>query len=300
MGEWMDRIIGAGVIVRRGVNGSELTTFGSGGAIKWLLAPSSAEGVALTVRTLRLAGVPYRVIGGGSDILLPDEGYAGALITLSRLPGIAFAGDLVTADAGAKLPTLAMRAAEMSLSGMEFASGIPGTVGGAVCCNAGAFGGSVADSLKAVVLLDDRGEIQTLTARELTMTYHRATLPQGYIVLSALFKLKGAEKGAIRETMREMAYRRSRTQPRQRSAGSVFRRVGDTPAAMYIERTGLKGCRIGGAELSRVHCNFIVNVGGATTADYFAVAERVRESVEKQSGVTLKYEVERICSPRSS
>ena len=100
--------------------------------------------------------------------------------------------------------------------------------------------------------------------------------------------------------MRDMRARRRATQPNERSAGSVFRRVGDTPAAIYIERTGLKGYRVGGAELSTVHCNFIVNKGGATTADYFAVAERVKESVEKQSGVTLEYEVERICSPRNN
>ena len=300
MGKWTDNILSAGVTVRQGVSGSELTAFGSGGRVEWLLAPSDVAGLMLATRELRSAGVPYRVIGGGSDILLSDEGYEGALISLSRMSGIAFAGDLVTADAGAKMPVLAHKAADKSLAGLEFMSGIPGTVGGAVCTNAGAFGRSISDALVAVVLLSERGEIDTLTTRELAMSYHRAAIPQGSIVVSCLLRLQRADGDVIHRRMHEMAARRNRTQPRLRSAGSVFRRVGDTPAALYIERTGLKGYRVGGAELSRVHCNFIVNTGGATTADYYAVAERVRESVKKQSGVTLEYEVERICSPRSN
>ena len=299
MDDWSDELMCAGVTVTHGVSGALLTTFGSGGKMD-LLAPREVDGVRASLEALIRAKVPYRVIGGGSNLLLPDEDYRGALLSLSRLSSLAVAGHLLTADAGVRLPLLAKRAAEMSLSGLEFASGIPAEVGGAVKCNAGAFGQMISDVLASVIVMDAEGKVDVLSAKEISAGYHTCHIPEGRVILSAVFALREGDRAEIEERMRVMRSRRRETQPTERSAGSVFRRVADTPAAVYIERTGLKGYRVGGAELSTVHCNFIVNRGGATTADYFAVAERVRERVREQSGVTLEYEVERICSPRNS
>lgn len=297
MGDWIGEIEKAGVLVLRDVPGRELTTFGSGGRVKYLLTPLTVTGACEALKSLSAEGIPCRVIGGGSNLLLPDKGFHGALISLSQLSSIAVADNVLSADAGVKLPLLAGKAAQESLSGLEFACGIPGTVGGSVRCNAGAFGQSLSDVLTAVIVLTERGEVEVVSAEEMAFSYHSCRLPDNAIILSALFSLKKGKREEIEALMREMTIRRRSTQPCERSAGSVFRRVNGTSAAVYIEQVGLKGYRVGGAELSRVHCNFIVNKGGATTADYFAVAECVRERVQKQSGVTLEYEVERICSP---
>lgn len=295
----MDRLISEakllGVAVNCDVEGARLTTFGSGGRVKYLFCPSSVRETTDALKLLRSYGVPYRLIGGGSNVLLPDCGYAGALVKIS-LSGIGVCGNEVTADAGVKLPILSSTMAEKGLSGLEFACGIPASVGGAVKTNAGAFGQMISDVLTEVIVLTHQGEVRILPARRLKMGYHACLLPQGCVVLCAKFRLVAEDKTVILQRMQKMRERRRLTQPGGSSAGSVFQRVGETPAAVYVERTGLKGLRIGGAELSPKHCNFIVNKGGATTEDYFAVAERVKSRVLDAFGVSLTYEVERICS----
>ena len=298
MESFIEELERLGVPVERGVSGGKITTFGSGGRVDCLIAPREVAEIIVALNVLSDREIPYRLIGGGSNLLLPDEGYGGALISLLRLSNVEITGERVVADAGCKMPILARMLAKAGLSGLEYACGIPGTVGGAAVTNAGAYGQSLSDVLVAVVTVSPRGEIETIPAERLKMCYHGAMLPEDRIILSVICDLVGRDPVEIEMRMDEMRRRRAATQPRERSAGSVFRRVGETSAAVYIERTGLKGLRIGGAALSAVHCNFIVNVGGATTADYFAVAARVRERVLEQSGVTLSYEVERICSPR--
>lgn len=295
---FLKRAKALGLTFECGVCGAALTTFGSGGKVDYVFSPTCIAELKRTLDLLVAQNLPYRVIGGGSNLLLPDDGYRGALITLRRMSDVKICGETLTADAGARLPTVARLAAESSLSGMEFACGIPGEVGGAVATNAGAFDQRLSDVLAAVLLLTENGQTEVLTPKDLEMRYHSARLPKGCVVLSAVLSLKTGEKEQIQKAMRLMTERRAATQPRERSAGSVFRRVGETPAAIYIEKTGLKGLRIGGAELSKVHCNFIVNKGGATTADFFAVAERVKKSVFDLCSVRLTYEVERICSPK--
>ncbi len=288
-----------GIAVQCDVEGKLLTSFCSGGRVKYLFFPSSARETAATLQLLKLRGVPYRVIGGGSNILLPDEGYAGALVKLN-LRGIGVCGNVVTADAGVPLPLLAKVAAEKGLSGLEFACGIPGTVGGAAKTNAGAFGQMTSDVLTEAIVLTKQGEVQAFPAGCLKMGYHSCVFPEGGVVLCLKLTLTPDDKLAIAERMRRMKLRRQETQPAEPSAGSVFQRVGETPAAVYVEKTGLKGLRIGGAQLSRKHCNFIVNKGGATTEDFFAVAQQVKNRVFDAFGVSLAYEVERICSPKSN
>ena len=295
MREFSDRLGRLGVQCVSGVSGATLTTFRSGGAVDLLVLPRDESELASTLAAARECGVPRRVIGGGSNLLLPDAGYAGALIRLSRMDGIERKGRSLTVRAGVKSPVLAAYAAGCGLSGAEFACGIPGTVGGMVMMNAGAFGQSVSDLLLAVTLLTSSGQVERLDPQDPDLGYRRASFPAGSVVLSAELRLVESDETTVRAEMRAMREKRSRTQPHAPSAGSVFRRVGETPAALYVERTGLKGRRIGGAELSPVHCNLIVNAGGATTEEYFALAERVRERVRALTGVTLEYEVERIC-----
>ena len=288
--EWMRR---GGIVCGEDVSGGRLTTFGSGGAVKCVAEPRDERQLTALVGFLEERGVPYRVLGGGSNVLLSDEGYAGVIVRTRRLDGLIVEGASVTAYAGVGLPLLSRRCRESALSGAEFAEGIPGTVGGAVYMNASAFGYGVSDVLYRVRILHD-GRVEEIPASELKTGYHRGGLPARAILLAATFRLTEGDEARVSEKMRTFAERRAATQPRERSAGSVFTRVGEVPAAVYIERTGLKGTRIGGAELSTKHCNFIVNRGGATTTEYFRLAEGVRLAVENSSGVSLEYEVEYI------
>lgn len=284
-----------GIPYESGADGARLTTFGSGGRVRCLVRPRKKEQLISFLEIARELAVPYRVIGGGSNLLLCDEGYRGVLVRLDRFDGIVLRGTEIIAGAGVRTALLARRAAEWTLSGLEFACGIPGTLGGAVKGNAGAYGGMLSDVLVEATLLTEGGEILTLPASALDMRYHAATLPQGAILLSARLRLRSDDPSRILDRIGSATRLRRAKQPRERSAGSVFRRVGETPAALYIEETGLKGFTRGGAMLSPAHCNFIVNIGSATTEDYFAVAETVRESVWALAGVRLEYEVERLC-----
>ena len=295
MDEFSDRIERLGIRCLRGVSAKALTTFGSGGAVRYLAFPQTAEEVVFVIGAAKECGVPYRAIGGGSNVLLHDRGYGGALIRLSRMDGVERSNETLTVGAGVKMPVLSRFAAACGLSGAEFACGIPGTMGGAAAVNAGAFGQSLSDLLVEVTMLTAEGKVERVDPCELGYGYHRAMLPRGAIVLSMTLRLVSSDEMSIEERMRGMREKRRRTQPKEPSAGSVFRRVGSVPAALYVERTGLKGMRVGGAMLSPVHCNFIVNAGGATTDDYFALAEKVREKVMAQNGALLEYEVERLC-----
>ena len=281
------------------VSGAKLTTFGSGGSVRTLILPRDERDLREAMRFLLDRGEGPRVIGGGSNLLLPDQGYRGSLFKLSAFASIQGSGEVLTVGAGVKMPLLAKAAQRDALSGMEFAIGIPGTLGGAVKTNAGAFGQMLSDSLLEVTLLTAEGEVADLPARELKMSYHSCTLPQGAVVLGAKLRLHRSDRLSIARLMEQMTEKRRRTQPQERSAGSVFRKINDVPAALFIEQTGLKGLRVGGAELSRVHGNFIVNKGGATTQDFLAVAEKVKASLASCFGVRAEYEVE-VCSRNES
>ena len=295
MEEFSCKLKRLGIRFSEGVSGGLLTTFKSGGAAKYLAFPADAGELSEVLASAREEGIAWRVLGGGSNVLLPDEGFGGVLIRLSQMSRILRSGRRLTVGAGVKMPLLARFAAECGLSGAEFACGIPGTVGGAAAVNAGAFGQSISDLLVDATALTEDGKAVRLTPLDLAYGYHRAHLPERAILLSVTLALTESDGTSIFRRMKEMREKRARTQPKEPSAGSVFRRVEEIPAALYVEQTGLKGMRIGGAELSPVHCNFIVNKGGASTADFFALAEKVKESVRAQSGVSLEYEVERIC-----
>ena len=272
---------------------SRRTTFRVGGPADVFFLPESAEQLVKALDAARDAHVPAVVIGNGSNLLVRDKGIRGLVIALGEgFSGINVDGEVIEAQAGASLAKLASAAQAAGLSGLEFASGIPGTLGGGCAMNAGAYGGQLCDVLiDARVLLD--GELRTLTRDDMQMGY-RTSLPlrAGGIVVSARFALTPDDPGAILERMKALNARRRDKQPLNLpSAGSTFKRPEGHFAGALIEGAGLKGRRVGGAQVSEKHAGFIVNAGGATAADILALIEIVQDAVQARSGVRLEMEV---------
>ena len=272
---------------------SRHTTFRVGGPADVLFMPESGGQVAAALRAAREAGVPALVIGNGSNLVVRDGGVRGLVIALGDgMSAIVRDGDVVSAQAGASLAKVAAFAQAEGLSGLEFASGIPGTLGGGCAMNAGAYGGQLSDALiDAEVLMD--GEARTLTNAGMQMGY-RTTLPlrTGGIVLSARFRLTPDDPQAIAARMRELNARRRDKQPlNYPSAGSTFKRPEGHFAGALIEGAGLKGRSVGGAQVSQKHAGFIINTGGATAADILALIGIVQAEVAARDGVRLETEV---------
>ncbi len=272
---------------------SRHTTFRVGGPADVLFLPESEEQLLQALSIAREAGVPCFVIGNGSNLVVKDGGIRGLVIALGEgMAAIARAGETLTAWAGVSLARVSAYAQASGLSGLEFASGIPGTLGGGCAMNAGAYGGQLSDVLVDVrVLLD--GEVRTLTVEEMQMGY-RTSLPlrRGGIVISARFALTPDDPEAIAARMRELNARRRDKQPlNYPSAGSTFKRPEGYFAGALIEQAGLKGKRVGGAQVSEKHAGFIVNTGGATAADILTLIGTVQDEVADRFGVRLETEV---------
>lgn len=272
---------------------SRHTTFRIGGPADMMFFPAMEQQIALAIRLALDYHIPYTVIGNGSNLIVRDGGVIGLVIALGeRFSHISIENNVLTAEAGATLSKVAAEAQRAGLSGLEFVSGIPGTLGGGCAMNAGAYGGQLSDALiDARVLIDD--EIRTLMRDEMQMGY-RTTLPlrEGGIVLSARFRLQSGDPNAISERMRELNARRREKQPLNfPSAGSVFKRPEGYFAGALIEQAGLKGAQIGGAQVSEKHAGFIVNIGNATAGDVLTLIERVQKTVFEHSGVHLETEV---------
>ena len=272
---------------------SRHTTFRVGGPADVLFLPESEEQLLWALSIAREAGVPCVVIGNGSNLVVKDGGIRGLVIALGEgMAAIARAGETLTAWAGASLARVSAYAQASGLSGLEFASGIPGTLGGGCAMNAGAYGGQLSDVLvDARVLLD--GEVRTLTVEEMQMGY-RTSLPlrRGGIVISARFALTPDDPEAIAARMRELNARRRDKQPlNYPSAGSTFKRPEGYFAGALIEQAGLKGKRVGGTQVSEKHAGFIVNTGGATAADILTLIGTVQDEVADRFGVRLETEV---------
>lgn len=272
---------------------SRHTTFRVGGPADVLFLPESEGQLLWALSIAREAGVPCVVIGNGSNLVVKDGGIRGLVIALGEgMAAIARAGETLTAWAGASLARVSAYAQASGLSGLEFASGIPGTLGGGCAMNAGAYGGQLSDVLvDARVLLD--GEVRTLTVEEMQMGY-RTSLPlrRGGIVISARFALTPDDPEAIAARMRELNARRRDKQPlNYPSAGSTFKRPEGYFAGALIEQAGLKGKRVGGAQVSEKHAGFIVNTGGATAADILTLIGTVQDEVADRFGVRLETEV---------
>ena len=272
---------------------SRHTTFRVGGPAELMFFPASAAEVRAALDAAREAEVPVHLVGNGSNLLVRDGGLKGLTIALGEpFSEVRVEGSAVIAQAGAPLARVAAAAQEAGLSGLEFASGIPGTLGGGCAMNAGAYGGELKDVLEnAQVLLG--GELRTMNKDELEMGYRTTrVLREGGIVLEARFVLTPDNREDIAARMRELNARRREKQPLNLpSAGSTFKRPEGHFAGALIEGCGLKGCSIGGAQVSEKHAGFVVNTGGATAADILNLIGHVHDVVLRETGVELEPEV---------
>lgn len=273
---------------------SKHTTFRIGGPADFYLCPHSTKEVQQTVQICKEENLPYFILGNGSNLLVSDKGYRGAIIQLwKNFSDISVKDCCITAKAGALLSKVAAEALEEGLTGMEFASGIPGTIGGAVFMNAGAYGGEMKDIIKEVKVLDDQGEVRVLSNEEMKLGYRTSIVKEkGYTVLSAVLQLKKGEVSVIRETMEDLKNRRTSKQPLDMpSAGSTFKRPEGYFAGKLIMDSGLRGFSVGGAQVSEKHCGFVVNKGGATAEDVTALIREVQRRVKEKFGIELETEV---------
>lgn len=273
---------------------SEHTTFKIGGPAEIFVIPDDPDEVAEVLEAIRKAGAPYFVLGCGSDLLVSDEGYHGVIISLTQgLIGVNVDGKEMSCQAGVGLKEASEMACELGLSGLEFACGIPGSIGGACFMNAGAYDGCIADVLKSVRVLLADGSVTTIAVDDLGLGYRKSRIAdEGMVVLSATFALKKDDSEEIRERMDDLTRRREEKQPLELpSAGSTFKRPEGYFAGKLISDAGLKGWRSGGAAVSEKHAGFVVNVDGATAEDVRAVISHVQDEVERQFGVRLEPEV---------
>lgn len=273
------------------------TTFRVGGPADYFVMPNRIEEVKAVVNLCQEANMPYYVLGNGSNLLVSDKGYRGVIIQIYKeMNEIQVVGDCIQAQAGALLSKIGSVALEAGLAGFEFAAGIPGTVGGAVVMNAGAYGGEMKDILASVTVLTSDGEIIKLTNEELELGYRTSIiLKKAYIVLEAVYQLKPGDKEAIRAKMDELKVQRVTKQPLEYpSAGSTFKRPEGYFAGKLIQDAGLRGFQVGGAQVSEKHCGFVINKDHATAADIVALMNQVSEKVMQEFGVTLEPEVKRL------
>lgn len=273
------------------------TTFRVGGAADYYTVPESKEEVRDIIRLCRQWDVPFYIIGNGSNLLVSDKGYRGVMIQVYRdMSEITVEGHTVRAQAGALLSSIAARALSAGLTGFEFAAGIPGTLGGACVMNAGAYGGEMKDVLRYVTVLTEDGAFLTLHRDELELGYRTSVIARkGYIALEAEIELKEGSKDEIKARMDELKEKRVTKQPLEYpSAGSTFKRPEGYFAGKLIEDAGLRGFRVGGAQVSEKHCGFVINRGSATAADIMALITEVADRVERQTGVRMEPEVKRL------
>lgn len=268
-------------------------SFKTGGNAAVFAEPSSEGQLAELVCTIKKVGVPYFVIGRGSNLLVPDDGYDGVIINIGKkMSDIKISGCKIYAEAGASLAAVAAAALGESLEGMEFASGIPGSVGGAVYMNAGAYGGEMKDIVISSRYVAADGSICEISGAKHDFGYRKSVFCNGGIIVSSVLQLTRGNSDAIKAKMTELNAKRREKQPLEYpSAGSTFKRPEGYFAGKLIQDSGLAGFSVGGAAVSEKHCGFVINKGGATSADILAVIDFVRSTVYDKFGVMLEPEV---------
>ncbi len=270
------------------------TTFRVGGAAQCLVRISSVEQLKKIIPYLQQVEVPFFILGNGSNLLVGDKGFCGVILQIcDRMNEITVEDDRIRVQAGALLSQVARAAMEHELTGLEFASGIPGTIGGGVVMNAGAYGGEMKQIVECVTVLDGQGEVLELLAEDMEFGYRTSVIKnRPFIVLEVCLKLCKGDKKEIVNKMEELAWRRREKQPLEfASAGSTFKRPEGYFAGKLIMDAGLRGYSIGGARVSEKHCGFVVNTGRATAADVAEVIQEVQDRVKDKFGVTLEPEV---------
>ena len=270
------------------------TTFRIGGPADYFIMPSNEKELAETIRVCREFSIPIYIVGNGSNLLVGDKGFRGAIIQLYKSMGtFQVEGNQITAQAGCSLAQIANAALDAALTGFEFAAGIPGTLGGAVTMNAGAYGGEMKDVLKEVTVMNQDGEILTIPADKLELGYRTSIIKTaGYIVLEAVISLKKGNIEEITALSRKLSAQRIEKQPLEYpSAGSTFKRPEGYFAGKLIMDSDLRGYRVGGAQVSEKHCGFVINAGGATAEDVVTLMKNVTDIVYEKFGVKLEPEV---------
>ena len=269
------------------------TSFKIGGPADYYIEPKNTRDFAEAVRYLRDNSISFIVIGSGTNLLIRDGGIRGAVVSTAKMKKIERIGEnKIYADAGAPLAMLLRTAEKFSLGGLEFLSGIPGSVGGAVVMNAGAWGSDMSEVTDEVTILENNNNITKINRKNLFFEYRKLNMAEGGIILGAEFLLAPSERGEIRRKIRGNLERRKMSQPlRFPSAGSVFKNPKGGPAGRIIDELGLKGKRIGGAEISDVHANFIMNVKRARARDVLDLVELISREVKEARGVDLEMEI---------
>ncbi|MGL4541759.1 MAG: UDP-N-acetylmuramate dehydrogenase, partial [Polymorphobacter sp.] len=269
--------------------------FRTGGAAEWLVRPVDIDDLAAFLKALP-TNVPVLPIGVGSNLIVRDGGVAGVVVRLPKsFAQTSIDGEIVSAGAAAMGITVASAARDAALKGLEFLRGIPGTVGGAVRMNAGAYGREVADCLIDATVVHRDGRIETLPAAALHFSYRHSGLADGAVVVSARFRGTAGDKATIAAEMDRIAAEREASQPlRSRTGGSTFKNPPGQKAWQLVDAAGCRGLRIGGAQVSEKHTNFLLNTGDASSADIEALGEEVRSRVKAKSGVALEWEIQRV------
>ncbi len=273
---------------------SRHTTFRTGGPASLFLKPGSVESLIAVQMLIREMGVPFYVLGNGSNLLISDRGYDGVMISTENLSVIRREDDdLIYAEAGALNSAIASFVRDEELTGFEFAAGIPGTIGGAMVMNAGAYGGEMKDIVHEVRVLTADGRELKLNNSACDFGYRTSVIKREKItVLSVLLKLQKGEKSAIEAQMKELALKRKEKQPLEyASAGSTFKRPEGYFAGKLIQDAGLRGFSVGDAQVSEKHCGFVINRGSATSSEIYELIQKVRDRVFENSGVLLEPEV---------
>ena len=269
------------------------TTFKIGGEADIFIIPASPAALIYAVKKCNELEIPYFILGNGSNLLVSDGGIEGAVISLAGINGISSDGEKITCGAGAMLSSVCLKALSLSLTGLEFAYGIPGTAGGALYMNAGAYGGQMADVIESAECLTASGEIKNLKKEDMRLGYRSSVFKKGgLIIISLTLALKKGDKAEIKAEMDELLNRRKQKQPLEYpSAGSTFKRPEGYFAGALIEKNGLKGLTVGGAQVSEKHAGFVINRGGATAADVKALIGKIQKKVFENDGVMLEPEV---------
>ncbi len=270
------------------------TTFRIGGRADYFVSPTETEQIRKIIELCRQENMPWYVIGNGSNLLVSDHGFRGVIIRLFKnYAGLRIEGEQIFVQAGALLSRTANAALQEGLTGFEFAAGIPGTIGGALVMNAGAYGGEMKDVTESVTVLTLEGEILTLKREELEMGYRTSLIARkGYLVLEAVLRLTRGDQEQIKEKMADLRQRRISKQPLEYpSAGSTFKRPQGYFAGKLIMDAGLRGFQIGGAQVSEKHCGFVINTGNATAEDVLELIRQVSAKVKAREGVALEPEV---------
>lgn len=279
--------------VRENVTLAPYTTMRTGGPAALFAEPRSAQQLAHVHQWAQEKGLSLLILGNGSNLLIADSGFDGLVIHLGRaLSEVSVFANTLTAQAGASLAAAARAAAQASLTGLEFAAGIPGSIGGAVCMNAGAYGGEIAQVIVSARVLTPEG-VRMVSRNELSLGYRSSAVMQnGWVVLEATFELAPGNPDEIKATMADLAARRREKQPLQYpSCGSFFKRPVGYYAGALIEQAGLKGYRVGDAQVSEMHAGFVINRGHATSSEIYRLMQEVQRRVQAQFGVTLEPEV---------